>query len=931
MKRNGKRATRLLAVAAVLAIGASAAAFADPAEPAAGPAAGLTAEQRAGIETRLSTLDSGFQVGDMSAQTPDEVAAAATGKLALTGKASLETDNGLGALTPIGGTRGDQLFINTYGTLTRLDDDQEVVWRRTAGTLWPEWKLSPLRPWSRGVPAFRVAVGTATTSATGDYTDRGHALGDLNGDGVDDVAFISYVGENPSWAVKFPDTTMSSATFVDVLDGRTGATLWNHRYANARMVLIDRGTLIVADQPVGNRTAPAAEIARTYAYTFAPVGDTLTATGIWTVDTGSHNASWNVLEPAGEGRVALSWSEPASQNQGGHLMLLDAATGAAAWNTVTPQPIRTLGLDARRGLLAATEQGTYTAELQYELVTFGLADGARTVLDTRVNALPTQMLVADIAGGRDAEYVVAEGMLDPVGYMHAAQVRATDGTGTQLWTYTVKRSPDWGKDGPLMFGLQAGDGTVVVNWLDDTRKEQAGARTSEQIAGLAALRGKDGEVRWEKRGGPVASPFYSLVDDGRITTVSFDQTRHVYRLSDGRETGKTALYGEFSSMVAHDITGDGVKDLIVGGTAHGVMAFDGTRLGPDPTLLWRTTTPGSVHDIQLADVTGSDRPEVIVAASGAALVLDVRDGDVESAMDGGHGLVWTVTVGDVDRDSDAEIVVPTDALRAYDGDGRRLWTHSAGEDLVFAEAAISHDTVYGMYTTRAGAGQPRAAAFGLDGRRGTEKWKAAADPSIENPVGLWNGVHAGPELALADGHAVAFAFASTAADTGFEVRDGRTGAVIGLVADTSGASLSRAFATGPDGFWQARPVMFTRFAPGGSTAAKLLIPNPFALDFATGPNGEKLVVSGNEGYLAMWETSLLESPNSYPSAIDDTVAEMAAWNVMVDDLDGDGTDEVIGLADDAVAYDLILDAIGYGYWSSSVGRSGVQVFGITAA
>lgn len=924
-----KRVTPLLATAAVLALGLSASAFADPAEPAADPVAGLTAEQRAGIETRLSTLDTGIQVGETSARAPEDVAAAATGKLALTEETSLETDNGLGALTPIGGTRGDQLFINTYGTLTRLDD-QEVVWRRTAGTLWPEWNLTPLRPWERGTPAFRIAVGTSATSSVGDYVDRGHALGDLNGDGVDDVAFISYVGDNPSYAVKFPDTTMSSASFVDVLDGRTGATVWSRRYANARMVLIEDGTLIVADQPAGNRTAPAGEIARTYAYTFTGNGDALTATQTWTVDTGARNNSWNVLEKAGNGRIALSWSAPASERKGGHLLLLDATTGTVAWEAATPQPIRTLGLDARRGVLAATEQGTYTPEVQYELVTFALADGARSVLDTRLNALPTRMLVADITGGRDAEYVVAEGLLDPIGYMHAAQVRATDG-GEQLWTYTVKRSPDWNKDGPLMFGLQADDGTVVVNWLDDTRKEQVGARTGEQIAGLAALRGRDGEVRWEKRGGPIASPFYSLVDDGRITTVSFDQTRHVYRLSDGRETGKTALYGTFSSMVTRDITGDGVKDLVVGGSAHGVMAFDGAHLGPEPEMLWRTTTPGSVHDIQLADVDGSDRPEVIVAASGGVMVLDVRDGDVESTMDGGNGLVWTVTVGDVDRDSDAEIVVPTDALRAYDGDGHLLWTHSEGEGLVFAEAAIADDTVYGMYTTPAGAEQPRAAAFGLDGRRGTGTWKVDADPSVENPVGLWNGVLAGPDLPLADGHAVAFAFTSAGADTGFEVRDGRTGALIGAVAETSGAAFHRQFTTGPDGFWQARPVMFTRYGLDGAASGKLLIPNPFAMAFATGPNGEKLVVSGNEGYLAMWETSLLESPNSYPSALCDTVADMEAWNVVVDDLDGDGTDEVIGLADDAVGYDLVIDMIGYGFWSSSIGREGVQVFGITAA
>ncbi|HEY1175148.1 MAG TPA: hypothetical protein VGF17_03245, partial [Phytomonospora sp.] len=594
------------------------------------------------------------------------------------------------------------------------------------------------------------------TSAVGDYVDRGYALGDLDGDGVDDVAFISRVGDNPSYGVRFPDTTMTQATFVDVLDGRTGATIWSQRHVSARMVLIVDGTLIVADQPNGNRTAPADAAARTYAYTFTATGGALTAATAWTVDAGTRASSWNVLEPLGNGRVALSWSEPASAQQGGHLMVLDAATGAAVWNVATPQPIRTLGLDARRGVLAATEQGTYTADVQYELVTFGLADGSRNVLSTRVNALPTAMTVADVTGGRDAEYLVAEGLPDAWGYMHAAQVRATDGHGAQLWTYTVKRSPAWPKDGPLMFGLAAEDRTVVVNWLDDTDRDEAGARDAERVAGIAALDGRDGEPRWAKRGGPVASPIHAIVDDGRVTTVDITQTRRVYRLSDGRETAETALYGEFSNAVTHDITGDGVKDLIVGGTAHGVLAFDGAHLGPEPELLWRATMPGSVHDLELADVTGSSRPEVVVAATDAAVVLDVRDGDVEETLGGGDGLVWTVAVGDIDRDDDAEIVVPTDALRAYDGEGRRLWTYGEDADLVYSAASIADDTVYGMSTTRGEAEVRSSASFAVDGRRGTTDWSVAGDPSVANVVSLWNGVHAAPEVPMADGHAVAF-------------------------------------------------------------------------------------------------------------------------------------------------------------------------------
>lgn len=923
---KAKKRSLLLAGTVALALGLSAAAHADPTVPEAAPQTGLTAQQREDLVTRLENLGASDPVGEQ--QTASTQATAATGWRTHDFKetASVETDNGLGALAELD---GDKLLINQYGTLTRLDDDQNVVWRRTASTLWPEWKLTFLRPWVRGVPAFAVRVGTYATSSLGDWTDRGYAVGDLTGDGVDDVAFISYVGDTPSSPVVLPESKSGAAGIVDVLDGATGQTLWSKRYMNARMVLIQNGTLVVADMPIGNRLSEQTSIARAYAYTFTRVGDTLTETPKWTVDTGSHTAYWNVLEPAGDGQIALGWSESPSKKLGGHLTVVGTASGQAAWTIATPNLVRTLALDAGRGVLVGTEQDTYGSDsVAYKLVTYTLGAGARTELSTRVNALPLAMTTGDLSGGRGLEYVVAEGLPDVYGYIAVGQVRATDG-GRQLWTHTVKRNPDQTHDGPLMFGLDSAGGDVVVNWMDDTRFGEVGGRAREQIAGMAVIDGRDGETRWEHRGGPGASPLYALVDGRRVATVSYDQTYREYGLRDGDEDVKTPLFGDFSQVATYDVDGDGVKDLILGGEAHGVIAVDGRGLGPNPRVLWRVTAPGAIHKLALANVSGSSRPELVVAATGSVMVVDPRDGDVEEEFGGGHGDVWTFTVGELSGDSRAEIVVPTDGLRAYDGRGHRLWTYGEDETLAWSTAAIADGQVYAMYTTLASAADaPRQRGSVAVTSRGRTAWKAAASIMDKEAIALWNGVYADPAIPFADGHAVAFAIGSDSKETAYEVRDGRTGELITAPGPTSGAWGHRQFVLSPAGLTQVRQIQFVTIGADKVAHGGYLIPNPFSAAFTTGPDGEPVIVSGNEGYLATWDTSVLMSDKSYVSAKGDSTGGLENWNVIVDDLDGDGRQEIIGLDFDAVMYDLVQDRTGWGYWSVSPARTGVGIFSI---
>ncbi|CAM3342376.1 S8 family serine peptidase [Stackebrandtia soli] len=871
-------------------------------------------------DSASSSLDESWRSSSEESDTPPE---AGPGELVFAERSVVDSDNGLASVLNLGGT-SDRLQVNEFGVFARIEEDGDRVWRRGPAEFYGEWPVTPARPWDSGQPAFRVPVGLSGVGLTGGDLDGATALGDLTGDGVDDLAFISIVGAGPGWAIKVPGHQLSYGTFVTVLDGETGETVWHRFFAFAVSVVISDGTLVVADQPVSHRQATDAYQATVTAYAFEPVDGAVTVTETWTIDGGSRTGAWPAMELVSDGIVALS-SEDVAIAGSAQLRLIDAATGEVSWNADVVDAPRSIAYDEARRVLVGTEQTPFSENSAYTLATYALDDGARTVVSRRVNALPVNLTIADVTKARGAEYLVAEAILDQYGWADVTQLRAVDGQGRQQWpSYSVKRSPDNGHDGSLMLGVTVVDGTILVNRADDSTRGLPGYNELAWSAGLTAIDGRDGDRRWETTG-TTASPTYSFVEDGRtpvVTTIAADQTVYSYRVSDGRLVEKGANLGVVTAMLSADVNGDAVQDLIVGGSSHGLFALDGSDLDSTPTILWQAELPGSVRELEFAD----DGASIVVAASTAAVVVDTLSGRVTSVIDGHDELVWSVTVGDVDGRSGDEIIVPTDAVRAYSVKGKRLWSHDPGDGAIFASASISNGVVYASYGPRFGTeADLGATAVALSGDRGRVQWTTTSE-RYATPQ-LWGGVAAEATMPGVDGPAVAFAWTTVDQNGVTEFLDPDTGESLGSF-QTTGRAGHRGFSTIEGEFAQLTSYQTHQFRVDGHTPTAMT-GDPWDAAVATGPSGERLVVMANAGYLAMWNASMLGAGVNYPRSIEDTTWGISTQDLIVVDLTGDGVDEVIGFTGDPLGYDMVLGLTGYGQWQASSDRTGIVVYNVT--
>ncbi|WP_405888980.1 hypothetical protein OG762_39060 [Streptomyces sp. NBC_01136] len=119
-------------------------------------------------------------------------------------------------------------------------------------------------------------------------------------------------------------------------------------------------------------------------------------------------------------------------------LVIDTADGTPRWPTAGTMYGREAVHDPSRNRLVAIEQADYRDGVWYQLAGYDLADGTRTVLDERVNALRTDLAVGEMKSG-GTEYAVAEATLDDNLYINAATVRGLRGDGgTELWSSTVK-------------------------------------------------------------------------------------------------------------------------------------------------------------------------------------------------------------------------------------------------------------------------------------------------------------------------------------------------------------------------------------------------------------------------------------------------------------------------------------------------------------
>ncbi|MEV7403754.1 FG-GAP-like repeat-containing protein [Streptomyces sp. NPDC091267] len=854
----------------------------------------------------------------------------------VTAKSSVEGDYGMVATAPVAGADGDYFALDALGPVQRRTADGKEVWRRDNASLYTDWKVTNTRPWQSEPYPARIVMGY---NAVGPFTvasDNGYATGDLTGDGVDDVVFTASVGSYPYRPFTSPGSTLPTGTFVTVLDGRSGKTLWSKLYTGAYNIKLVGKTLVVADSPSLNLNAPKDSKTTLTGIRFSYAKGALTPADTWTYDAGAFTAAaWASLEPLGKGLVAASWDQrkvSATADPAGHTLVLDTKDGSVKWQQTNRLYSRQLHYDAARNRVVALEQSDPSDGVAYEIASYALSDGTRTTVDRRVNALPLDLVIGDIQGNAKPEYTVSESTLDPSLFINANTVRALNGDdGSELWSRTVKRDEANSHDGGGAWGLEVVDGKVVASYKDDAGYESADNRSGSRYGRLAVLSGKDGEVRWEQRGLVTSQMWAQPFRKGgswRLRTVDTNENVRTYGLSDGKQKDLLPLRSAVNSAVSSDITGDKKQDLIVGGVSNGVFAYDGpSMVSGKPKQLWTATVPGQIHALAKADVNGDHRDETIVAADSATVVLDSRTGKVLTTIDGKGQYVRTVTAADVNGDGKAEIIVATDKVRVYDGKGKKVWEYGAPAstgDVVFADVSVADGHVYAQYASHVTGESLETSMVGgvsLRARNGALDWSFVPEPGTGTDGKLYGaplraGTFASAGIPYADGHAVVFTSFSRDPDAGglttvVQIRDGRTGELLHEAVGGGPWGLGN-WLTGPEGLVMASTVSLRTFGPNGQDSRVFTIADSQSAAFATGPGGRRIIVSGEQGGASTYDPSVLTAGDDYPDSVSDLPA-IGGKEIFVADLNGDGVDEIVSLNFDEYGMDRLTALEGGGY------------------
>ncbi|MFD7295872.1 FG-GAP repeat domain-containing protein [Streptomyces sp. NPDC059897] len=928
----------------------------------AGTAAKLTSAEAEKLADHVNVDvygDNAPTAGDEEAAEGDSTADATADpstKVTFTNKSTLEGARGLAATAPAG-SDGSYFTVHSLGNVQLHKADGSTAWARTNASYYKDWQAKPLQVWRTEPYPARIVMGYNAVAPYAPYSDQGFDTADLTGDGTKDIVFSASVGIGDPRLISSPGSSLKSGTFVTVLDGKTGTTVWSKLYSYATNIKVVDGTLLVANAPRLNQNAPATETSTLTGIRFSYADGKLTPDHTWTYDTGTTaGVSWGALEAVGDGRVAAVWDlrKTDANASRGRTLVLDTADGSVKWQTDSALYGRQLRLDASRDRIVALEQADSSDAVRYEIAAYDLADGRRSTLDSRVNALPTALTVGDAATGGGAEIAVSESTYTSSFYVNAGTIRVLDGSdgSTVKWTYTTKRSADNHGDGPSTWNLAAKGGALYATAQDDQDISDARNVGGLRYGSLTAFTG-GGKVKWRQHGlnsSPMYQQLYSAGGGDYVRTVDQQQNIRDYSLGSGSQKHLTPLQGDVNHGGAADFDGDGKKDVAVGGSSRGVWAYSGTSLvDGSPKKLWQATVPGEVHDIATGDVNGDGTDDVVVAAESATAVLDGRTGKALSTIDGKGAYIRSVTVADVTDDGRAEILVPSDALRVYDASGTQLWSYAAPSgagDVAFSDTVVSGGRIYTQYSSLGALNAPDAVVNGvaLDGK-GAVRWTAdpkapsrAADGKLHGAV-LSKGVFASPKIPYADGHAVVWTWiikadptvsgdmATASPRVVTEIRDGRTGELIRQILGGSPWSHGNYFIDGQgDPLYQLSFGTFKGYPGEGKedTYASVIAPLRTA-GFIDGPGGRRLLAGGTEAGLAAYDPSQLNNGNVFQSGIGGANL-MGGRSYLAADLDGDGTDEMISLNYDHLGVNRTAELLGGGVLSLDDGIHQMSTF-----
>ncbi|MEV5612984.1 FG-GAP-like repeat-containing protein [Streptomyces sp. NPDC052225] len=861
----------------------------------------------------------------------------ATPSWKLSEKSAVEGAQGSAATFAAGGTKGDYFSVNSLLPIKRIGADGKEVWSRDSTSLDSDWKTTPARAYQTEPYPAAVVMGFNAVAPFSMTSDDGVTTGDLTGDGVDDLVLTAEAGVYPYRPFTSPGSSLPNGTFVTVLDGATGRTLWSKLYAAAYNIKLVGKTLVVADSAYYNLNSPAGSRTTLNGIRFDYADGRLTPSQTWSYDAGTYTGvQWGSLEPIGDGLLAASWNQnrryTSDLTPSGHTLVIDTKDGSVKWTKSGRLYVRQLRLDATRGRIVALEQSDYNEGVKYELSSYAPADGARTGLSERINALPLALEIGDIQGNTKPEYTVSESSVDNNLTMNSNSVRALNGDDASLlWARTVKPATEGGAVGAA-WDLQAVDGRIVASSMDDTDSSLAQNRGMNRYARLTVLGGATGDVKWDKRGvvGSMLSAQPFAKDGGwRVRTVDTNENIRVYNLGSGKQESLLPLEGIPYTAAATDIDGDKKNDLVVGGSSNGLFAYDGPSMTAGaPKRLWTATLPDRVVQVTKADTTGDGRDELIVAASSAVVVVDARTGKVLTTITAPAGeYVRNVVASDLDGDGAAELAVATDKVRAYEGDGTLKWAYAAPSEIgtpTFADLSAADGKVYAEFQTR-GINPSAATPVGgvaLNGEDGSAAWTftpKAPDTSTGSLLGipLRAGTFASPGIPYADGHAVVFTYVVRGDSEQFppnqltnmvQIRDGRTGELLHET-KAGGYATLHSWTTGPEGLLEGGLAAMRTYGADGQDHKVGTLAEIRSNSFAKGPGGARVLVASGTQFVNIYDPAVLKSTDSFVRAVTGFGA-LGAREHVVADLDGDGKDEIILLTFDDLGADRSAGLVG---------------------
>lgn len=820
----------------------------------------------------------------------------------------LPTPRGQAVHAPLHGL-GDGVYARLHwdGDVSVVDRDGDLIWSVDARTLHEAWNLPFLR-----IPYLLYGGNPSDPFTT--LSDRPFDVGDLTGDGVEDIAAAH-------WApIGCPGNT-SFIPHITVVDGTDGRVLWAESLAGtATQVRILDGLLLVGEQ------AARGAAARVHALSLEQNGDSWRVGEAWRLDTGAAPGSILDIEPAGENQALIAWTGAAlggGTSARGTIALVNTITGAVAWSVNTAGYPRSVAVDLEGGGVVAHTQSDPGQAWDVTILRLDLTNGAETARRTLEDTILLDLELSDVHPEPGVEVLTADVRIAPNASLDddigEGRVTALGAAGlTPLWTRS------WGAPQVAFpYRLVAGEGTVAVGTYEHPAVDNV------YFSRLHGLDGATGEVRWS-RAESVPFPLYLGAGErnGRTVVVgsTFTQRFTVWDPATGAPLLERGLPGHVYGLEVIDVNEDGKEDLLLGFESGAVVAADGNDLKGAPTPLWELDVTHQVHELRLADLDADGAPELVVASEEAVVVANPMTGEARYTLPFPGELIWTVTVADLDADGRSDLLVPSTTLTAWRGsDGGAMWEYAPIPigDTHFSTPAVAPDGTVAVqivyqYPTRPvnhGIGKVTHAhhAFlrGLDGATGNLLWSA---DDVEKGVKTtqWRSVGYGDVDGTGKGgFLVAYrGSAPTAGATSREVKavaiDPDTGASLGEhLSDTHAVPTGIADLGGR--------LMATNWYGAirfdGAQARELEVGGPRQMGTADlGVWGPVTLVTNTQSVFAYQEDLGMWSPQDQPrpqlALAYGPPPDHRLWNgaFKVADLDGDGVDEVITHLFDYSAY-----------------------------